>query len=1121
MYLKQCLTLLTACSLLACNMATHEERKTAFSKRGAKETGIDFNNVILESDAVNLVSNEYAYMGGGVGIIDINNDGLTDVFFSGNQVSSKLYLNTGNNRFLDITESAGVSTNKWCTGVSIVDINNDGYQDMYISVSGSVPSSDRKNLLFVNNKNKTFSERATEYGLADTGYSTQAAFFDADKDGDLDMYLVNHLLQGPNPNNIVKKDTSGHSPLNDRLYQNTGIQPATGHCGYKDVSMSSGIKDNGYGLGISISDFDNDGWPDMYVTNDYLSNDILWLNNRNGSFRNIIASSLNHQSYSSMGVDAADINNDGLMDIATLDMQPAFNRRKKEMYSFLGFERYEMEMRAGYEPQLMRNMLQLNNGNLRINDTILPRFSEIGQLAGISETDWSWSVLMADFDNDGWKDIHITNGIGRDLINGDFVLFRSQRPENAFAGKAGRQKQLREQLNALGEVKLANYFFRNNRDYTFTHEADQSGIDDMSLSNGAAYADLDNDGDLDLVVNNINQEAFVYINNSRQQQVADSTRHFLTIMLQGDLLNQHAIGARVYISTTNSKQVVEQYPVRGYASSVDNRIFVGLGKDSVVDLTIVWPDGRQSNYDGVKADQQITLNWKDATAYRANTTAAEPSLFKEVTGTNGLVFRHSENFFNDFGMQRLLPQKYSQLGPFIASADINGDGLQDFFIGGAFKQSGRIFTQLPGGKFSSKDLVPGDKFQEDMSSVFLDANGDHYPDLFIAGGSVEYRDGSTNYQPRLYLNNGKGDFTLDAAAIPATVNTSAQASAVFDLEGDGDPDLVVAGRVTNHYPGAPRSFILQNDQGIFKDVTEAVCPQLTNAGMITAVSAVDFNRDQKTDLIIAGEWMPLTFLQNNGGQLQDVTATTGLQNNNGMWRSLEAADLDQDGDLDLVAGNLGLNSRYRTQPGMPMWQYARDLDDNGSIDPVIGYYIKDESRRYQLFPAVSFNQLAEQVPGIRKRYLYFKDYAMATLDDIFEQDGAPENTMKMRCDELRSCWFENRGNGKFVQHELPVEAQFAPVNAIVCADIDHDGKVDILLAGNEYQAEVLTGRYDASFGCFLRGDGKKHFTAISPSVSGLVLNGDTKHLKILAVDGNRKMLLAVINDAPMKAWLLP
>ena len=1120
MFMPRYLILITSLLLLySCSNGPAKVKRAVFSKSPAENSRIDFNNKITENDSVNLINNEYAYMGGGVGIIDINNDGLQDIFFSANQVSSRLYLNEGNNHFKDISDNAGVSTNSWCTGVSIADINNDGYQDIYINVSGTAAGSARKNLLFINNKNLTFTEKAEEYGLADTGYSTQSVFLDFDKDGDLDMYLVNHLLQGPNPNNIIKKDLSGNSVLNDHLYINDGIDKILGHPVFRNISAQAGIKEDGYGLGVAVSDFNNDGWPDIYVANDYISNDLLWINNRNGTFTNAIAASLNHQSYSSMGVDAADMNNDGLSDIITLDMLPEYNQRKKEMYSFLSYERYEMERLAGYEPEFMRNMLQLNNGNLEINDTILPRFNEIGQLADISETDWSWSVLMADFDNDGWKDIHVTNGLGRDLINADFVMYRMQTPVDPVAGVVGRKKKLQEQLNSLGQVRLQNYLFRNNHDYSFTNQNDVSGIDELTISNGAAYADLDNDGDLDLVVNNINQPASLFINNSRTKQQPDSLHNYLSIELKGDSLNRNAFGAKLYITANNITQFFEQNPVRGYASSVDKRIFAGIGTATTADIKIIWPDGKTSWRKAVNANQFVSITSDSSTTEDNNVILKDDRLFMPISGSDGIEFKHNETFFNDYRFQRLLPQKYSQSGPFISAEDINGDGLLDFFIGGAFKQRGKIFIQQPGGKFLNKDLVAGNKYEEDMGSVFFDANGDKYPDLFVTSGSNEFAEGSKYYRPRLYMNDGKGNFTLHENAIPSTVNTSAQATTVIDFDDDGDWDLFIGGRVTNQYPSAPQSYILENDKGIFRDVTGTVCPELQRAGMITAAVAADFDNDKKKDLIIAGEWMPVRVFKNMGGRFKEVTNETGLLNTDGMWRSLAAADIDNDGDIDFVAGNLGMNCKFRVSADKPIMLFAKDIDGNGSVDPVIGYYIKDNESRSALYPSVSLGQLAEQAPFIKKQFLYHKDFAKATMNDIFINKDEDEAFLKLSCYELHSCWFENI-NGKFIRHQLPAEAQFAPVNAIVCSDIDNDGKMDLLLAGNEYQADVMTGRYDASYGCYFRGDGKGRFSFVPPSVSGFVLKGDVKDLELIQTGNNKKLLLAAINNDRMKAFVI-
>jgi enediyne biosynthesis protein E4 len=1098
-------------SVAACKNNTPKKTNSLFQKKIATETGIDFNNTIIEDDVTNLISNEYAYMGGGVGIGDFNNDGLQDVFFSANQISSQLYINEGKNHFKNTTATAGVKTSAWCTGISIIDINNDGWQDIYVCVSGNATAQNRRNLLFVNNRNATFTEQAADYGLADTSYSTQAAFLDYDMDGDLDMYLVNNQIGAGNPNDIVAKDVSGKSIRNDKLYKNNGVAANKNHPVFTDVSMEAGIKEDGYGLGVVVSDVNNDGWPDMYVTNDYLSNDLLWLNNKNGSFTNVIAAALNHQSYSSMGVDAADINNDGLIDIATLDMMPEENERQKMMFSFLSYERYEMERNAEYEPEFMRNMLHLNNGNLKINDTVLPRFSEIGQLAGISRTDWSWSVLMADFDNDGWNDMHITNGIGKDLINADFVLYRANtKPEN-FERPQERWKVLQEKLKGYGTVPLQNYFYKNNRDYSFSNVSNNAGMDEVSISNGAAYADFDNDGDLDLVVNNINQTAFFYENT----QADVKQNHFISFALQGDSINKDGIGTKIFLYAKHKIQIAEQSPVRGYLSSVDKRLHFGLDSIAAIDsVVVIWPDNKKQVVKNAKADSILTLKYSDAGKDVNPFTQNTSLLFTDITKSAGLGFKHYEPFFNDFSFQRLLPQKYSQLGPYISVADVNGDGLQDFFIGGAFNQSGKICLQKANGQFEEKDLVTGKKYEEDMGSAFFDADGDKDVDLLVAGGSTEVDTGSPFYKPRLYLNDGKGNFAININAIPAAVNTSASCVSPCDYDNDGDVDVFIGGRVSLDYPEIPNSYLLQNNNGVFTDVTTSVKESLSKAGMITAAVWTDFNNDKQTDLVLAGEWMPLRFYKNEKGKFTEVTDNTGLNNNNGMWRSLIAADIDNDGDEDLIAGNTGVNNNYKTDATHPIKLFVKDIDANGSVDPLLCYYLPTKSKERKLLPAYSLLQIAEQVPSIKKKFLLNEDYSKAGLSQIIDE----ASSVSFICDEMNSCWFENTGKGKFVKHMLPIEAQFAPINAIICNDFNNDGIKDLLIAGNEYQADVMTGRYDASYGLLLAGNKNKNFIVVPPLQSGFTVKGDVKDLKWILNKNNEGKILVGINNEKMKIF---
>ncbi|MDO1450482.1 FG-GAP-like repeat-containing protein [Rhodocytophaga aerolata] len=1117
-----------------------KKKEPLFQRLSPQETGISFTNSLIENDTFNVLEFTYFYNGGGVGIGDINNDGLSDIYFTANMTSSKLYLNKGNWKFEDITDVAGVTTDRWARGVSMVDINADGLLDIYVSVSGTTRATDQTNLLFINQGNNAegkpmFKEQAKAYGLADTAHTTQTAFLDYDLDGDLDAYLLTNAIESFSPNTIRPKKVNGEGLSTDRLYKNEG-KGSDGHPLFTDVSKEAGISIEGYGLGIVVNDINADGWPDIYCANDFVSNDLIWINNRNGTFTNQAATLLKHQSYNGMGVDIADFNNDAFVDIVVLDMLPEDNKRQKTMSGGMKYDKFQAELKADYEPQFMRNTLQLNNGNRpRTNaDTSsasnMPVFSEIGQLSGISKTDWSWSALFADFDNDGYRDLFVTNGYGKDVTDLDFVLYQSQQAM-IYQGRENIRARQREIAKKQPGAKVHNYLFQNKGDLTFRDQSTEWGVTLPTFSNGAAYADLDNDGDLDLVVNNINDPADIYRNTTVENSTNQSSNHYLRIQFKGPQNNAAGLGAKVNLSYQGKKQFHEHTPYRGFQSTIENAVHFGLGSIAVIDsVEITWPDGSYQLLRQVKTDQVLRVDHKNAKDKPVASASTTVTLFEEAPEAFGIAYTHQENEFIDFKRQPLLPQKYSRNGPGIAVGDINGDGLEDFFVGGASASAGKVFLQSTSSanepSFISYAVDKDGKPEEDMGTLLFDADNDQDLDLYIVSGGNEFPSRSPHYQDRLYLNDGKGNFTKDSLALPA-ITSSGSCVVAADYDRDGDLDLFVGGRISpNAYPFVPQSYLLQNDTDTrtrkvhFTDVTDKVCASLTSIGMVTAALWTDFNTDGQIDLIVAGEWMPISFFQNQGGKLTDVTATTGLAHTSGWWNSLAAGDFDNDGDTDYIAGNLGLNSKYKSSPEEPVCVYADDFDKNGTLDPILCYYLPgEEGGERAAYPTHSRDVLIDQINSMRRRYPKYAEYALTKAEHLLPEEEL-KNAYVVKSETFHSSYLENLGGGKFTIKPLPTQVQVAPLFGMSTGDYNEDGNLDLLVTGNSYATEVVAGQYDALMGLLLQGDGKGNFTPITASRSGFFVEGDAKGMAQLPLGNGNILVLSAQNSGRLKSHIL-
>lgn len=1079
-----------------------------FEQLDGDETGIRFANNIAETGDFNILTTEYIYNGGGVGVADFDNNGMPDLLFAGNMVPNRLYTNKGNFEFQDITETALVNVSgRWNSGVSVVDINNDGWMDVYITTTMHTDPAERKNMLFINNGLNadgipTFSEQAGSYGIDDDGFSQMAAFLDYDNDDDLDLYILTNARMNNVPTNYRPKILDGTAVNNDRFYRNNGDGTFT------NVTKEAGITIEGYGLGLAVADFNLDGRADIYVSNDYLSNDIMYINNGNGTFTNQINRYISHQSQFSMGSDVADINNDGRPDIVTTDMLPETNNRKKTTVSGKSYQTYINNDQFGYEYQYMRNMLHLNNGMEQGM-----KFSEIGQLAGVYQTEWSWAPLFADMDNDGNKDLLITNGFPKDITDKDFANYR------ADVGNIATPQYL---IDSIPVVKVPNYAFRNSGSLVFTDVSTEWGLDQPSFSNGAVFADLDNDGDLDYVTNNINQPAFVFRNNLEKSTGANRS-HWLRVKLEGSPGNKQAIGSKVTVYAGGGIQYGEESLYRGFLSSVEGQLHFGLGSNTTVDSVVVqWPDRSRSVTAAPLADKVLIINYSTKSDGSANSTTARATLFQEKALDMGLDFVHNEADFIDFNRQRTLPHKFSQAGPGIAAGDVNGDGREDFIVGGSVGNYATIFLAGKDGKFTRKSLsderTKGQKMEEDEGLLLFDADNDGDLDLYIVSGGNE-ADAGDQYKDRLYFNDGKGNYK-EESSLPDT-NAAGSCVRAADVDNDGDLDLFVGGRsIPQSYPMPAESYLLINDKGKFVNEISTRSPELQRVGMITDAIWSDVNNDDHVDLLVVGEFMPVTVFLNDGQRLTKQTGT-GIDDQSGWWNSITGADFDSDGDIDYVAGNLGLNNAFQVTPEYPVICMAKDYDGNGSVDPLIACYLREsmESPTRLLYPVHFWDELNQQSPKFRRKYSRYRQFGKVKLDNLFTPEES-KDALVLKANQMASSYIENLGNGKFKMSPLPIEAQTSPLNGMITGDFNGDQNTDILMVGNNYGNEVFIGRYDAFIGLLLAGNGNGTFRVVPALESGFVVDGDAKALARVSTPAG-PVYVATQNRGPLRVFTMP
>ncbi len=1067
----------------------HSFSQPLFQSLPSSTSGITFTNTLEEGPKANVLTYEYFYNGGGVAIGDINNDGLEDVYFSANMKPNVLYVNQGNMTFKDISQSAGVSSEKgWKTGVTMIDINSDGFLDIYVCLSGKGDPENRRNKLYINNGDLTFSEQAKAYGLDDPSHSTHATFFDFDKDGDLDMYLLNHNVTVIREVEFAAVRNTRHPYAGDKLFRNDNGK-------FVDVSARAGIKGSplGFGLGVTVADINQDGWQDIYVSNDYIEQDYLYINNRNGTFSDKMTEYMQHISYFSMGSDVSDINNDGWVDIFTTDMLPKSNKRQKLLYGPENYEHYALMVLNNFYFQNMRNMFHLNNRN--------GTYSEIGQFAGVSNTDWSWAPLFADFDNDGFKDLYITNGYYRDYTNRDFLKYKG---DYFFdKSKVKEKADTFHLVSTMTSTPIHNFMYKNKGDLTFSDQSEAWGFGKPGFSSGAAYVDLDNDGDLDLLVNNQNEAASVYKNLSREQH---ADQHYVQLTLEGSQKNSMAIGAKVYVYTGNKIQYVEKMPTRGFQSSVTQKIHIGVGTSDKVDsIRIKWPYGNELLLTNVKVNQHLVVSESTESAAKMNAAAVtKPTYFGKVD--TKINYSHIEPGYNDFKRQPLILTMYTACGPIQAVDDVNKDGLQDVYVGGAEDNPGKLYTQSKDGNFTESKIEGNPSFT-DADAVFFDADQDGDKDLYVAsGGYNEYELKDPAMLDRLYVNDGNGKYTRSVKAIP-DLRGSKSCVKPIDFDRDGDLDLFVGGRVVpGQYPVTPESFLLENKgNGTFENVVQVKAKELARIGMVSDVAWTDLNADGYPDLILAGEFMAIEVYLNKGGKtFERATQNFFEKPLTGMWNKLTLYDFDKDGDEDIIAGNFGLNSQLSASEKEPVSIFYKDFDKNGSIDPIMTVYIEGQE-----YPFPSRDELLDQMYSMRSKYTNYESYSNAKLQDIFSKADL-KGAKVLQATTLETIYLENR-NGKFIKHELPGQAQFTPVYAVTPIDYNHDGNMDFLLHGNQSSIRIRMGVIDASFGQLFEGDGKGGFTYIAQDKSGLTTVGDVKSCTVVTIHNETYILVGVNN----------